>query len=195
MIYSRTWVRLLLAAVALLVVATSPLSAQSYPDTPLLHGTLAFDANATLGAFTGSTSAVTGRMIGAPTLPAVRGLVEAPSRSLNSQNGKRDKDMRSSLEVEKFPMIRFELDSVGGGAATGDSLTVTLHGRFTLHGETRQVAIPGWIWRHGTQLRFRGATPVNLKDYHIGGLTKALGLLRMNEHIVVRIDVTFGPPG
>jgi hypothetical protein len=39
----------------------------------------------------------------------------------------------------------------------------------------------------------RGETPLNLKDYKIGGLTKALGMLKMYEQIVIHVDLTFGP--
>lgn len=34
--------------------------------------------------------------------------------------------------------------------------------------------------------------PLNLKDYKIGGLSKFLGIFKMNENIVVHIQVTFG---
>jgi len=33
---------------------------------------------------------------------------------------------------------------------------------------------------------------MNLKDYEIGGLSKVFGTLKMNEEIVVRMDVRFG---
>jgi hypothetical protein len=33
---------------------------------------------------------------------------------------------------------------------------------------------------------------VNLTDYQIGGLSKMLGVLKMDEHIVVHVDVRFG---
>ena len=44
------------------------------------------------------------------------------------------------------------------------------------------------------KLLVRGDTPLNLKDYKIGGLSKLLGTLKMDEHIVVHVDLTFGPP-
>jgi hypothetical protein len=37
----------------------------------------------------------------------------------------------------------------------------------------------------------RGATPLNLKDYKIGGLSKGLGLFKMHEEIVVHVDLVF----
>jgi polyisoprenoid-binding protein YceI len=174
------------------MAASVPMAAQSVPDAPLSHGTLAFDANATLGAFTGVTSTVTGHLKGASVISGVRGWVEAATVSLTTNNGHRDRDMSSSLEIPKYPTIRFDLDSVTPGGASGDSMPVMLHGRFTIHGQTRAANVPGWAWLGPSRSRFRGALPLNVKDYGVGGLTKMLGLLKMNEMITVRIDVEFG---
>jgi hypothetical protein len=39
--------------------------------------------------------------------------------------------------------------------------------------------------------RVRGTTPLNLKDYEIGGLTKMMGMLKMHEEIAVHVDLVF----
>lgn len=174
-----------------LVLWTASLSAQSVPSMTLRSGRLAFDGKATLGNFTGTTTTVTGSLTGAASLEGVRGWVEAPSRSLVTGNGRRDRDMYSSLEVARFPALRFDLDDLAAGTMQGDSMPVTLRGRFTLHGVTRQHAVPGWLWLTMAGARFRGQLPMNLKDYGIGGLSKMLGVLKMQEEIVVMIDVTF----
>jgi polyisoprenoid-binding protein YceI len=172
----------------------APLSAQAVPDLPLQAGELAFDGRGTLGGFTGTTASVRGALVGGADLEAVRGWVEADAASLDTGNGRRDKDMRSSLEVERFPVIRFELAAVGAGTADADSIPVTLRGTFTIHGVQREQAVTGWVWRTARTIRFRGRTPMNLKDYEIGGLSKLFGTLKMNEEIVVRMDVTFRAP-
>ena len=168
------------------------LPAQAVPSMRVRSGSLAFDGKATLGDFTGTTTTVTGTLTGAPALEGVRGWVEAPSRSLVTGNGRRDRDMYSSLEVAKFPTLRFDLDDLAAGPAQGDSMPVTLRGRFTLHGVTKQHAVPGWLWLTAQGARFRGQLPMNLKEYQIGGLSKMLGVLKMQEEIVVRIEVEFG---
>jgi polyisoprenoid-binding protein YceI len=180
--------------IALAALATLPsyAGAQATTSARLSHGTLAFDAKATLGAFTGTTTTVTGAMVSAPTLAGVRGWVEAPAASLTTNNGHRDHDMAGSLEPDKYPTLRFDLDSVVAGEASGDSTEVTLHGRLMLHGQTRSVRIPGWVWPAANGARFRGAVAVNVKDYGVGGLSKMLGMLKMNEMITVRMDVKFG---
>ncbi len=186
---SRRYCRLIIAA---LCASPAALQAQSVGDFHLAHGTLAFDAKATLGAFTGVTNTVTGMLTGAGELSGVRGWVEAPSKSLNTNNEHRDRDMAGSLEIEKYSSIRFDLDSVTPGTVSGDSVAVVLRGRFTLHGQTRAASVPGFVWITPSSARFRGSLPVNVKDYGVGGLTKMLGILKMNEMIVVRMDVNFG---
>lgn len=175
-----------------LVMVPRLMHAQAISDAVVSRGTLAFDAKATLGAFTGVTTTVTGKLLGANSLTGVHGWVEAATKTLSTNNDHRDRDMASSLESDKYPTMRFDLDSVIAGEVQGDSTAVTLLGRFTLHGQARPVTLPGWVWTGARGARFRGAAPLNVKDYGVGGLSKMLGMLKMNEMIVVRIDVTFG---
>ncbi len=173
------------------VAITQGVAAQAVPDRPLGHGALAFDADATLGKFTGTTTTLTGQLTGAGSLASVRGWVEAPAKSLTTNNGHRDGDMAGSLEIEKYPVIRFDLDSIVVAEKQGDSTAVTLAGSFTIHGQKRVAQVPGWIWLTDKSARFRGALTINVKDYGVGGLSKMLGMLKMNQMIAVRIDVTF----
>ncbi len=181
--------RMLLAA--LIIMSPLALPAQAVPAMTTVEGQLAFDGSATLGDFTGTTTKVTGRLVGAESLAGARGWVEAPAASLVTGNGKRDRDMYKSLEVERYPTIRFDLDAVAPGDRQGDSIAVTLRGRFTIHGVTREAAVPGWVWVAADRVRFRGRLPMDVRDHKVGGLSKFLGVLKMNPDIVVRMDVTF----
>jgi polyisoprenoid-binding protein YceI len=183
-------------AMLLLCLAWAPLAAQSpgertIPDGTVRQGTLSFDGRATAGNFTGTTTTVTGEMHGGG-LSEVRGWVEAPVRTLVTGNQRRDRDLNKSMESGKYPTIRFELTGVAGGETRSDSLNVVLHGRFIIHGVTREAAVPASVAFHPDGIRVRGATPLNLKDYKIGGLSKALGMLKMYEQIVVHVDLMFG---
>lgn len=182
---------MMLRAFLAIVIVAGPIAAQAVPSLPDVSGELAFDASATLGDFSGRTTMLSGRLVGATSLTGVSGWVEAPARSLITGNGKRDRDMYKSLDVEEHPTLRFELDAVAPGGVDGDSIPVTLRGRFTIHGVTKTHAVPGWVWLRDDAVRFRGRVPMNVKDYDIEGLSKMLGLLKMDEQIVVRIDVTF----
>jgi polyisoprenoid-binding protein YceI len=186
----------LLAHAALLAAAGTPLLAQVpaervIPDGRVRQGTLSFDGRATAGDFTGTTTSVTGEIKGGG-LTEVRGWVEARVRTLATGNRRRDRDLNKSMESGKYPAIRFELTDVVAPESTGDSVNVALHGRFIIHGVTREAAVPASVVFHGQEIRVRGETPLNLKDYKIGGLSKALGMLKMHEKIVVHVDLTFG---
>src|SRR6266516_5550831 len=177
--------------VALLWATVAP--AQSpIPAAPLVRGTLSFDGHATLGDFVGTTDSVRGEMTGGAGLAAVRGWVEGRVAALNSGNGKRDRDLRKSMEVDSFPTMRFDLADVVPGATQGDSTAVTLRGRLTIHGVTRDADIPAHVWIAPDTIRVRGDFPLNLKDYRIGGLSKMLGILKMHENIEVHVDLVFG---
>jgi polyisoprenoid-binding protein YceI len=96
------------------------------------------------------------------------------------------------MESGKYPTIRFELTHVAGATAGGDSLDLILHGRFIIHGVTREATVPASVAFRAEGIRVRGATRLNLKDYKIGGLSKGLGLFRMHEEILVHLDLLFG---
>jgi polyisoprenoid-binding protein YceI len=182
-----TRIALLLSLIWASILAWRTLEGQAppphrIPDGVVRQGTLSFDAKATAGDFTGTTTSVTGEMKGGDLID-VRGWVEAPVRTLTTGNGRRDRDLNKSMESDKYPVIRFEL--------TGVNADTVLHGRFTIHGVTREVTIPASVTLATGSLRVRGTTPLNLKDYKIGGLSKAFGMLKMHEKIVVHVDLTF----
>jgi polyisoprenoid-binding protein YceI len=181
---------LLLGLTASHVVAQGP--QRTIPDGVVRQGKLSFDGRATTGNFTGTTTTLTGKLQGGQ-LSQVRGWVEAPVHTLTTGNQRRDRDLNKSMESNKYPAIRFELTDVAGTGAASDSVNLMLHGRFTIHGVTRDAIVPASVAFHPEGIRVRGATPLNLKDYKIGGLSKALGILKMQEEIVIHVDLLFGP--
>lgn len=181
---------------ALLVVALpAPLAAQRpVPSSTAVTGRLSYDGHGTFGGFVGTTDSVIGRLNGAAELTHASGYVAARAGTLVTGNGKRDRDQWSSLEVDSFPFIRYDVDSVSVGAAHGDTLAVVLHGRFEIHGVTRAVDLPSRLLLSERAAHLMSQTPLDLRDYRIGGLTKFFGALKMNPAIVVHIDVTFALP-
>jgi polyisoprenoid-binding protein YceI len=165
-------------------------AASAVPSGTVAQGQLSFDGRASVGDFTGATTTVTGEMTGGEQLEAVRGWVEAPVATLKTANDRRDRDLNKSMESDKYPTMRFDLDGVTA-VGTGDSVPVTLKGRLTLHGVERAVELPAVVLVVPDHVRVRSDFPVNLKDYKIGGLTKLMGMLRMYEDIKVHVDVTF----
>lgn len=169
------------------------LLALQIPDAPLRRGTLSFDGRATLGSFVGTTDSVRGEMKGGASLAAVTGWVEASVASLRTGNGKRDKDLRKSMEAERFPLMRFDLRTVTPRDTVGDTVAVVLLGTLALHGVSHAVGLEARVWPVADGLRVRSSFPLNVKDFRVGGLSKLLGVLKMDENITVHVDVTFGP--
>jgi len=178
----------LLGAGQLQAQATQPI-----PDGTVREGTLRFDGRATTGAFTGTTATVRGHMSGGGSLSEVRGWVDAPVSTLVTGNGHRDKDLNKSLASDRYPTIRFDLTGVTPGSERGDTVDVVLQGQFTIHGVTREASIPATVLRQPDVIRVRGETPLSLKAYQIEGLSKMMGMLKMDDKIVVHLDVTFVP--
>jgi polyisoprenoid-binding protein YceI len=178
---------------ALLALGSGGVKAQTaHPvaSGTVAEGTLTFDGRASAGDFTGTTSSVTGEMKGGDGLDAVRGWVEAPVATLKTGNDRRDRDLNKSMESDKYPAMRFDLDGATAGG-TGDSVPATLKGRLTIHGVERAVELPASVVLGADNVRVHSDFPLNLKDYKIGGLTKLMGMLRMYEDIKVHVDVTF----
>jgi polyisoprenoid-binding protein YceI len=179
-------------ALALLATTRAALAQRPAQDGVVSSGSLSFDGHANVGDFTGTTSAVSGGLTGAPDLTAARGWVEAPVRTLRTGNGHRDRDLNKSMASDRYPMLRFELTSITpGGVMHGDSVDATLHGTFTAHGVTHDVDVPVAIAFGRDSTMVRGQFPLNLNDYQVGGLGKLLGLLRMDEHILVHVALAF----
>jgi polyisoprenoid-binding protein YceI len=165
------------------------------PAGTVREGTLSFDGRATVGNFTGVTTEITGEMSGGDSLQAVRGWVEAPVITLKTGNERRDRDLNRSMDSDKYPAIRFELTGVEPTPSVGDSISVLLHGRFIIHGVTHEAGVPVSLMLLPDGVRVRGETLLNLKNYGIGGLTKMMGMLKMHEEIVVRLDLVFAADG
>jgi polyisoprenoid-binding protein YceI len=184
--------RFLLAALTML--GAGDLYAQMprpIPDAAVREGTLSFDGRSTTGVFTGTTTTVSGEMSGGGSLSEVRGWVEAPVSTLVTGNGRRDKDLNKSMASDLYPTIRFDLTGVTPGAERGDTADVVLQGRLSIHGVTREASIPATVVTQPDAIRVRGETPLSLKDYQIEGLSKLMGMLKMYDKIVVRLDLRF----
>ena len=178
------------AALLALLGTAAPLAAQApvVPSTGI-SGTLSFDARATLGEFTGTTTRLAGQITGGPGLETIRGWVEAPVDSIRTGNRLRDRDMRRALESDAHPHIRFDLAEIRPSPIQGREMVATLVGRFTIHGTSRDVTLPATLTWGPDGIRLRALLPMDVRDYGITRLSKLLGTLRMHPDIVVRIDL------
>jgi polyisoprenoid-binding protein YceI len=187
-----------ICAVLTAAIVLSPIHAaraqNQIPNDVLRDGTLSFLGRASVGSFVGSTSMVSGAIVGGREIPETRGWVQAPVATLNTNNGRRDRDLRATMEVEKYPTMRFELDGasiVRVFSGPADSTAVLLHGTLTIHGVTKRVDLPAIVVTGSNVIHVASTFPLDLRDYGIGGLRRLFGLLRMEPQIEVRVDLHF----
>ena len=186
--------RYLLAWAPTMAFAKPAFTQRPVSDAVLQSGTLSFLGHATVGEFVGTTSLVRGAIVGGRDYATTRGWIEAPVRSLVTGNERRDRDLRASMEVERYPTMRFDLNGATVLSAENgdrDSLRLVLHGALTIHGVTHRVDLPATVVRGSDAMHLSCQFPLDLADYEIGGLTKMFGLLRMERTIEVRVDLHF----
>jgi polyisoprenoid-binding protein YceI len=184
----------LLAWAPAVEAAKAALTQRPIPDAALHAGTLSFEARGTFGRFTGSTSLVTGAIVGAQDYSATRGFVEFTTASLTTGNWRRDRDLRGALDVARYPTIQFALRRVTVASVSlgmRDVTSVILHGALTIRDVTHPIELPATITRTAVITRVSSAFTLDLADYGITRLTHLLGLLRLRRLIDVRVNLWF----
>jgi polyisoprenoid-binding protein YceI len=106
--------------------------------------------------------------------------------------GKRDKDMRETLNTEKYPFAEFfgKLNTPFDPTKSGKQ-PATVEGEFSIHGVSRQVSIDGTLERTDDGLLVEASWTINLKDYDI----EPPGILfyRVDENQKLQIKALLGP--
>ena len=93
------------------------------------------------------------------------------------------------LESEKFPKAEFKGAIVNNSAVNyskDGSYTVTVKGKLTIHGETRDVEAPGKLVVQGTKITATASFSVSLSDYKIA----IPGVVADKVNKTAKIDVT-----
>lgn len=110
-------------------------------------------------------------------------------QTLKTGNGKRDRDMYSTLNVEKYPFAEFT-GSLGTpfDLESREEQSVTVTGEFTIHGVSRNISVEGTLQRTGSGLELKTSWTLNITDYEI----EPPGILfyRVDEEMDVRVEAT-----
>lgn len=160
-------------------------------------------SDAPLERMTGVTNAVHGELTVDPAnLSSARGQVQVDIATMRTGIDLRDEHLRGPdwLDASRFPQATFEITGVEGATALQPNQTqrVTLRGRFTLHGVTREIQAAGQV-RYiplNDEMRAQGVTgdliraqvsfTVALADYQVS-ISAPVRLKVANE---IRVNVT-----
>lgn len=127
-------------------------------------GYVEFRSTVPLHSFSGKSKHLVGKII----LPDSTVDFYVDLTTLETGIGKRDRDMRETLNTEKFPFAEFYGKLLGPVDLTDTtSQTIRVRGEFKVHGVTNTVTIDGAIKPTDEGLRIRASWVLLLKDYNI----------------------------
>jgi len=96
----------------------------------------------------------------------------------------------AQLDIKKFPTIRFVSTSVVPGAGTA----MTLKGRLTIKGVTRDIALPCEVSFAGSTVDGKGSIRLKTSDFGIEPYSAFLGAVRNQDEIVLHVRFVAAAP-
>jgi len=192
-----------LAPVLLLAAGARAAAAQALAPLPFRRGEIAVHVRVDrFPDFTARVAADSAAFTG-DSLAAARGFAVARTAEIHTGLGLLDGRMRRTLDAEHFPTIRFELLRVEAGpagpggssaapAARPEIAPVTLFGRFTIRGVTRDITIPGTVLVAPDSLAVSATFPLDIRDYGIAPPTAFFGLVRAEPVVGISVRLEFG---
>ena len=178
-------------AFALLCLAARA-GAQAVPAYPLRTGEATFHIRATIVSdFTGQAAVSRAEYTGAD-LAHVRGFAEVRVADMRTGIATRDRHLRSAMNADSFPVLRFELTNVEPGASRGDTVSAVLVGRLTIHGVVREVRSAGSVILGDGGIDVRAGFALDMRDYGVKPPVRMLGALRVAPDVGVGIHLLFG---
>lgn len=151
-------------------------------------GHVEFTSSVPLHTFTGQSDNLVGRIdLNQATIDFYVDLT-----TLETGIGKRDKDMRQTLDTDDFPFAEFfgKLEQPFDPDFAGEQ-SVTVTGTFTMHGVGRPLEIVGTMEHTKEGLLVQASWALNLKDYDIE--PPSLLIIKVDEVQAVRFAAILVP--
>ena len=114
---------------------------------------------------------------------------EVDLNTIDTDNGKRDRDMRDVLETEKWQMTTFE-GSISNFEKIDSSITaynVTAKGKISIHGKEKELEAPGIITIDNGKMNIISNFSVFLEDYDIEAPSLA-AFIKVSEEIKLHLN-------
>ena len=112
--------------------------------------------------------------------------------TLDTGNGKRDKDMLITLETDEYPFAEFYGSLlVPFDYANKSMQNVTVKGDFKIHGVTKEVEISGTLQPVSEGLLLKAAWILNMEDYKIE--PPKLLIMQVDEEQAIKIEMLLTP--
>ena len=175
-------------SVLILLLLVAALPAAEVLKVDPAQSTVTFHGSSTLHDFDGTAKLVAGAF----DLTAGHGMIEADAASMNTASEGRDEKMHGEIMVTKtWPRIHFDLtrfEPAPGGATGGIA-----HGRWTMHGVTREISIPLTFSDVGTPAvrHAKGSFSLDIRRWSIP--VPRVVIITVDPMIKVAIDLALVP--
>ena len=106
----------------------------------------------------------------------------------------RDRIVQRSLNVSSFPTAVFETQNVTlpAGAETGQAVTVSVPGKLTIHGVTKDVAATLQLRVSGSTAQIAGSIATNMTDYGISPPSVGFTTVQPAVTVEFQLDLSKG---
>ena len=157
---------------------------------------VAFDAKFSLGDFSGTGEKLAGSFSIDPAdlrVP-VSGTLTVEVAGLTTGLGGRDRDMRKALDADRFPTMRFTVESVDPSfTSVTDKADVllTIRGQMRIRDVERPLTLLGRARLRDGALWVRGDGRVKLSDFGIPQPRRLF--MSVADQVVIRFDLTLSP--
>jgi len=101
----------------------------------------------------------------------------------------RDRIVQQSLNVRSFPTAVFEAQSVAlpAGAAAGQTVTVSVPGKLTIHGVTKDVTANLQLRVSGTSAQIAGTIATNMTDFGVN--PPSIGFTTVQPAVTIEVSL------
>jgi polyisoprenoid-binding protein YceI len=185
-------------AIVLLVLGTMALAnTRAHADpkrwtTVAGQSSVSFDGSFALGDFGGRADDVVGEFSADPAdlRGGVSGALRINPTALRTGVSGRDRDMRRTLAVDRYPEIRFTVDRVEASfpsVTERSDVVLTISGVMAIHGMERPMQFPGRVRLRDGRLWVRGEGRLKMSDFGIEPPRRFF--LKVSDSVLVRFDV------
>lgn len=173
-----------LIVTAALTLFAIPALGQAYSTD---SGLAEFESSVPLHSFVGTSNVLVGRIA----LPDSTVDFYLDLETLDTGNGKRDKDMKKTLDTDEHPFAEFFGKLTSPFDPAGGTQSAMVAGEFKLHGVTRPFELSGTLTPTAGGLQLDAAWELSLEDYEI--VPPKLLIIKVDPIQKIRISALLTP--
>lgn len=178
-----------------LAVSTAAAQAHTFKVDAAGGSSIQFVSDAPLEKFTGKSTKLSGEITVDPEkVDKGKAEIKADTASIKTNVALRDEHLAGEnwLDAKKYPESRFVITKISGASKLkpNDLTEVSVTGKFTLHGVTRDITAPAKVrYTPGAKasLRVQATFTIHLEDYKVS-IPKIVSL-KVSPDIVVNVDL------